>query len=100
MKSFLKIIFFFFLLVLFWSCNTKPETSKLVKEQRATVEMVTNYGSMTIELYNETPLHRDNFINLVKNKAYDSLLFHRVIKGFMIQGGDPDSKKKRLLPIR
>jgi peptidyl-prolyl cis-trans isomerase B (cyclophilin B) len=54
--------------------------------------MTTNYGTMVIELYNETPLHRDNFIKLVNDKAYDSLLFHRVIETFMIQGGDPDSK--------
>jgi peptidyl-prolyl cis-trans isomerase B (cyclophilin B) len=48
---------------------------------------------MIVELYNETPLHRDNMINLAHNKAYDSLLFHRVINEFMIQGGDPDSRK-------
>jgi peptidyl-prolyl cis-trans isomerase B (cyclophilin B) len=54
--------------------------------------MVTNYGTMTMELYNETPLHRDNFIKLINEKVYDSLLFHRVIETFMIQGGDPDSK--------
>jgi peptidyl-prolyl cis-trans isomerase B (cyclophilin B) len=48
---------------------------------------------MIIELYNETPLHRDNMINLASNKAFDSLLFHRVINEFMIQGGDPDSRK-------
>jgi peptidylprolyl isomerase len=53
----------------------------------------TNYGDIKIKLYNETPLHRDNFIKLVKEHYYDSLLFHRVIQKFMIQGGDPDSKK-------
>jgi peptidyl-prolyl cis-trans isomerase B (cyclophilin B) len=52
----------------------------------------TSYGKMTILLYDETPLHRDNFIKLVKQHFYDSLLFHRVIKNFMIQGGDPTSK--------
>jgi len=64
------------------------------------VEMETNYGNMTIALSNETPLHRDNFIKLVEEGYYDDLLFHRVINGFMIQGGDPESKnagpKKRL----
>lgn len=52
----------------------------------------TNYGNMKIKLYNETPLHRDNFIRLIHKHYFDNLLFHRVIKNFMIQGGDPDSK--------
>ena len=47
---------------------------------------------MALRLYNSTPLHRDNFVKLVKAHFFDSLLFHRVIKDFMIQGGDPDSK--------
>jgi peptidyl-prolyl cis-trans isomerase B (cyclophilin B) len=55
-------------------------------------KMVTNYGTMVVELYDNTPLHRDNFIKLVNEHFYDSLLFHRVIKGFMIQAGDPESK--------
>ena len=45
-----------------------------------------------VKLYNETPLHRDNFIKLAKEGFYDGTIFHRVISGFMIQGGDPDSK--------
>jgi cyclophilin family peptidyl-prolyl cis-trans isomerase len=56
------------------------------------VEMITDHGTIKLLLYNETPQHRDNFIKLVKEHYYDSLLFHRVIKSFMIQGGDPDSK--------
>jgi cyclophilin family peptidyl-prolyl cis-trans isomerase len=52
----------------------------------------TTYGDIKVRLYNETPLHRDNFIKLVNAHYYDSLLFHRVIQNFMIQGGDPDSK--------
>jgi peptidyl-prolyl cis-trans isomerase B (cyclophilin B) len=48
---------------------------------------------MIIRLYDSTPLHRDNFLKLVKAKFYDSLLFHRVIRDFMIQGGDPQSKR-------
>ncbi len=47
---------------------------------------------MVVKLYNETPLHRDNFIKLATDGFYNGTLFHRVIKGFMIQGGDPDSK--------
>ncbi len=49
----------------------------------------TSDGTMIVRLYSETPLHRDNFIKLSKSGFYDGLLFHRVIKGFMIQGGDP-----------
>lgn len=62
---------------------------------QATEKMVlieTSHGNITIKLYNETPKHRDNFLKLVENHFYDSLLFHRVIEKFMIQGGDPDSK--------
>jgi cyclophilin family peptidyl-prolyl cis-trans isomerase len=53
----------------------------------------TRFGDMKVVLYNETPLHRDNFMKLTKEGVFDSLLFHRVIKGFMVQGGDPQSKR-------
>ncbi|WP_217603926.1 peptidylprolyl isomerase [Chitinophaga sp. GbtcB8] len=56
------------------------------------VKVTTPYGTMIIQLYDQTPLHRNNFIKLAKAHFYDSILFHRVIKGFMIQGGDPESK--------
>ncbi len=56
------------------------------------VEIITDYGSMIVQLYDATPRHRDNFISLVEKGYYNDLLFHRVIGGFMIQGGDPDSK--------
>ena len=56
------------------------------------IEMQTTAGSMIIQLYDETPRHRDNFIKLAEEGFYEGLLFHRVIRGFMIQGGDPDSK--------
>lgn len=52
----------------------------------------TDLGDMVVKLYNSTPKHRDNFLKLVNDKFYDSLLFHRVIRNFMIQGGDPQSK--------
>jgi peptidyl-prolyl cis-trans isomerase B (cyclophilin B) len=55
----------------------------------------TEFGNMTFRLYDETPKHRDNFINLIENGFFDDLLFHRVMDGFMIQGGDPDSKNAR-----
>jgi len=57
-----------------------------------TVKITTSFGQMTAILYNETPIHRDNFISLADSGFFDSTLFHRVIDGFMIQGGDPDSK--------
>ena len=56
------------------------------------VLMHTNKGDIKLKLYNDTPLHRDNFIKLVKEGQYNGLLFHRVIKDFMIQGGDVTSK--------
>jgi len=56
------------------------------------VRVETPYGNIDIMLFNETPLHRDNFIKLIENGFYEDLLFHRVIENFMIQGGDPDSK--------
>jgi len=62
-------------------------------DERVRVEIRSTAGTLVVELFNETPRHRDNFIKLVKDGAYDSLLFHRVIPAFMVQGGDPDSKR-------
>ena len=67
-------------------------TSSVMAQERAEVLLETTEGNIRIALYNETPLHRDNFLKLVKMHVYDSLLFHRVIKDFMIQGGDLNSK--------
>ena len=61
-------------------------------EKRTQVKFETTLGEIVVELYNETPQHRDNFIKLAKEGIYDSTLFHRVIRQFMIQAGDPDSK--------
>ncbi len=66
------------------SCATKE------KEYKALIS--TDFGDITVLLYNSTPLHRDNFIKLVNEGFYDDLLFHRVRERFMIQGGDPESK--------
>jgi cyclophilin family peptidyl-prolyl cis-trans isomerase len=63
------------------------------KDRKRDIEMVTTEGTIVLRLSDSTPLHRDNFLRLVKSKYYDSALFHRVIKNFMIQGGDPDSKR-------
>jgi len=53
----------------------------------------TKYGDMIVRLYDDTPLHKENFLKLVRGGYYDGLLFHRVIQSFMIQGGDPDSRE-------
>src|SRR6478735_4265532 len=86
-----------FVLIFTLSAQTKKTTSPAKPKTTATatgrlVEIKTDYGTMVVKLYDSTPLHRDNFIKLVKEGFYDSLLFHRVIDGFMIQGGDPESK--------
>lgn len=81
MKRLNLIIGFLFFLVLS-SCGNKERI----------VLISTDYGDMKVKLYNETPQHRDNFIKLAKEGFYDGTLFHRVIKDFMIQGGDPNSK--------
>ncbi len=62
------------------------------RDRKRDVELTTTKGIMVLRLYNESPLHRDNFLRLVKAHYYDSVLFHRVIKAFMIQAGDPQSK--------
>jgi cyclophilin family peptidyl-prolyl cis-trans isomerase len=67
-------------------------TQKTVPAKARLVQISTDYGSMVVRLYDSTPLHRDNFIKLVQEGFYDSLIFHRVIQNFMIQGGDPASK--------
>ena len=70
---------------------TAITVNSFAQDQRI-VLIETSYGNMKAILYNETPQHRDNFIKLVSEKFYDSLLFHRIIKDFMLQTGDPNSK--------
>jgi len=73
--------------------QTEPETTQEPKKevmQEVTIE--TSLGTIVVALFNETPLHRDNFVKLASEKFYDGVLFHRIIQNFMIQGGDPDSK--------
>ncbi len=63
-----------------------------VEQKEQLVKISTDYGDMIIKLYNETPKHRDNFIKLAKEGFYNGTIFHRIIKDFMIQGGDPQSR--------
>lgn len=65
---------------------------KCNSEKDSLVKISTDYGDMIVRLYDETPLHKANFLKLAEDGFYDSLLFHRVIENFMIQGGDPASK--------
>jgi peptidyl-prolyl cis-trans isomerase B (cyclophilin B) len=62
------------------------------RDDRTTAIIETDYGIIKVKLLDSTPKHRDNFIKLAKEGFYDGLLFHRVVPGFMIQGGDPDSR--------
>ncbi len=88
-KIFLTII----ITSLFFFQLCEVSQAQTIKQSAAKVVLIsTEFGDIKLKLYNETPLHRDNFIKLVKEKYLDGTLFHRVIKQFMIQGGDPDSK--------
>lgn len=84
------------LVLLFVCCATityAQQNIKLKKKDRKRdVALTTTKGMIVLRLYNETPLHRDNFLKLVKAHFYDSVLFHRVIQNFMIQAGDPQSR--------
>lgn len=82
-------------LIIFLGMPQIVESQQTHKPSGKQVMVQTNYGNMTLLLYDETPKHRDNFIKLVENHTYDGLLFHRVIKDFMIQAGDPESKNAR-----
>ena len=72
--------------------KTKTVAVKNVIDKSTKIKIVTDSGTIIVKLYDSTPLHRDNFVKLVKEGFYDSLMFHRIIQGFMIQGGDPASK--------
>ena len=74
-------------LILFSQCKNQEKTAK-----GSILKMETSMGVMTIKLYDETPKHKENFLKLANEGYYDGMLFHRVIKEFMIQAGDPDSK--------
>jgi cyclophilin family peptidyl-prolyl cis-trans isomerase len=74
------------------SIEAQKDLAVTKKDRKRDVLMKTTMGEMVIRLSDSTPLHRDNFLKLVKVHFYDSLLFHRVMQNFMIQGGDPNSK--------
>lgn len=78
----------FSVLILFFGVFLRGQT-----HSKETILISTSMGNIKIKLFEETPLHKKNFLKLVKQGFYDSLLFHRVINNFMIQGGDPDSKQ-------
>lgn len=78
--------------LLLFLCTFSVLSAFAAKPKNQYVRIKTQYGECIVKLYNETPLHRDNFIKLTKAGFYNGTLFHRVIKEFMIQGGDPDSK--------
>jgi cyclophilin family peptidyl-prolyl cis-trans isomerase len=83
----------FIILTLFLSITAfGQELTKSTEKKSTMIELQTTLGTIKIELFDNTPGHRDNFIKLVNDGLYDGLLFHRVIPNFMIQGGDPDSK--------
>lgn len=89
-KNNLFLLLFFVTMAL---CNAQTNENKQnMTEKKNYVLIETSYGNMTVELFNETPKHRDNFLKLVNEGFYNDLLFHRVINNFMIQGGDPESR--------
>ena len=87
-KIFLLLLLFFIAIVSF----SQKDSTVTKKERKRNVLLQTSMGDIIIRLSDSTPLHRDNFLKLVKVGFYDSILFHRVIKDFMIQGGDPATK--------
>lgn len=92
-KKITFILLFFSTLVSCNAQNVKTQTDMSEKtDKKYYVLIETSLGNMTVELFNETPKHRDNFVKLVKEGFYDGLIFHRVINNFMIQGGDPNSR--------
>ncbi len=89
-----KVVFASILLCFLISCSSGKKKETAASREKI-ILIATTSGNIKVKLYNETPKHRDNFMKLVNQNFYDSLLFHRVIEKFMIQGGDPDSKKAK-----
>lgn len=87
-----QTLFLLIALAYLWTSCVKSIYNPKSPNYSPIIEMTTEYGTIEMQLYSSTPKHRDNFVKLVKGGFYDSLLFHRVINNFMIQGGDPASK--------
>ncbi|MFI5185974.1 MAG: peptidylprolyl isomerase [Chitinophagales bacterium] len=82
-------------LLFFYTGFSQRDSVVTKRDRKKDVLLQTNYGDIVVRLSDSTPLHRDNFLKLVKTGYYDSVLFHRVIKNFMIQAGDPESKNAK-----
>jgi peptidyl-prolyl cis-trans isomerase B (cyclophilin B) len=93
MNTLLKLALLLLLIIATTNTYSQQAIKLKNKDRLRDVELTTTKGVILLRLYNETPLHRDNFLRLVKGHYYDSVLFHRVIQNFMIQAGDPDSKQ-------
>jgi len=89
MNNIIGLITGVLVVLLLTGCGT---SNRLASSSEVKINIETTEGDIVVKLYNETPLHRDNFLRLVKNKVYDGVIFHRVIDHFMIQGGDPDTR--------
>lgn len=91
-----KIGLLLLLMVFGATCFSQKEVKIKKRDRKKDIEVVTTAGVFYLRLSDSTPLHRDNFLRMVKVHYYDSILFHRVIKGFMVQAGDPNSKQAPL----
>ena len=87
-----KTLFTLLAIVSLYTAFAQDYSNVTKKDRKKDVLLQTSFGDIIVRLSDSTPLHRDNFLSLVKRGFYDSVLFHRVIQNFMIQGGDPDSK--------
>lgn len=96
MKPYILLIILISLLV-FTACGNSWDSTS--ETEPVLIEMETNFGTLIIQLYDETPHHRDNFKTLVSEGFYDSLQFHRIIEHFVVQGGDPDTRNLPLSEI-
>lgn len=89
-----KVISLLFLSLLFFACKAEKKMTPYatLSDDETVVLIETTSGDIKVKLYNDTPKHRDNFIKNVKDHMYDGIFFHRVVKDFMIQAGDPTAK--------